>query len=210
MARPRKDQMIDIPARAIQETIRLLGERDAAALTMNAVADAVGCRAPALYNHFRNKNALLRAVHDAGFQRLYANKLAVAARTGGDALARLREGGLAYLRFARDNPALYRLMFDPPPLPELSANPFQEDVGRRSLDFLRASIEACQAEGYLPGRDPALVAFTLWSTVHGAADLLIQQRAPQPAMATEQLIIATVDTVMGMVAATRIAQSRTQ
>jgi len=204
MARPRKDQTIDIAGRAIQETVRLLGERDVNDLTMNEVASAVGCRAPALYNHFRNKNTLLRAVHDAGFQRLYADKLAVAARTGGDAFARLREGGLAYLRFARDNPTLYRLMFDPPPLPELDGNPFARDLGMKSLEFLRAGISACQAEGYLPDRDPALVAFTLWSTVHGAASLLIQNRAPLPVADAEQLIQTTVDTVMDMVASTRV------
>lgn len=133
----------------------------------------------------------------------YAGKLAVAARTAGDAFARLREGGLAYIRFALENPALYGLMFAPPPVESLSGNPFAEDLGLRSIGFLRGSIEACQAEGYLPGANPDRVAFTLWSAVHGAASLMLQNRVPSSEADREALATATVDTIMGLIAATR-------
>lgn len=202
MARPRKEEAIDIPARAVAETVGLLAHHDVAAITMADVAAAVGCRAPALYNHFRNKDALLRAVHDAGFVKLYDEKLAVAARTGGDAFARLREGGIAYLRFAAENPALYRLMFNAPPA-GLPGNPFETDIGMRLLGFLRASIVGCQSLGYLPGHDPDLVAFTLWSTVHGAASLTIQNRIPAAIGDQATLNAAIVDAVMAMIEATR-------
>jgi len=95
MARPRKADAIDIPRRAIEETVAILARRAASEITLVEVADAVGCRPPALYNHFRNKAALLRAVHDEGFRRLYGEKLSAAARSDGDASARLREGVLA-------------------------------------------------------------------------------------------------------------------
>ncbi|HEY0838380.1 MAG TPA: WHG domain-containing protein [Azospirillum sp.] len=203
MARPRKDQALDVARRAVEEAVRLLQTHRAEELTMAVVAGAVGCRAPALYNHFRNRDALLRAVHDAGFERLYAEKLAVAARTDGDAFARLREGGVAYVAFAIENPALYRLMFDPPPVAGLDGNPFDTDRGMKLLGFLRASIFACQSEGFLPGRDPDLVAFTLWSTVHGAALLILNGRIPAANRDQQELAAATVDTVMALVAATR-------
>ncbi|MEN3162637.1 TetR/AcrR family transcriptional regulator [Tistrella mobilis] len=199
MARPRKDQAIDIPGRAVVETIRLLEERDPMALTMAEVAAAIGCSAPALYNHFRNRDALLRAVHDEGFRRLYDTKLAVAARTAGDAVARLREGGLAYLAFAAEHPALYRLMFAPPPLPDLAGDPFAADPGMTSLTLLRGAVEAVQAEGLLPGRDPGLVAFTLWSAVHGAASLIAAGRAPARGETAAALCRGVVDTIMGLI-----------
>ncbi|WP_035694002.1 WHG domain-containing protein [Azospirillum halopraeferens] len=207
MARPRKDQALDIPRRAVEETVRLLASRGVAEITLAEVAAAVGCRAPALYGHFRNRNALLRAVHDAGFERLYAEKLAVAARTDGDAFARLREGGIAYVRFALENPALYRLMFDPPADAGLEDNPFAGDPGRRTLDALRGAVAACQAAGYLPGRDPALVAFTLWSAVHGAASLMLTGRTPADGHDHPALAAATVDTIMTLIAATRTEES---
>lgn len=183
---------------------------------MQEVAAAVGCRAPALYNHFRNKDDLLRAVHDAGFERLHGEKLASAGRSAASGFERLRAGGIAYVRFALENPSLYRLMFAPPPSGDgsLAGNPFERDLGLKSLALLRASIVACQDEGYLPGQDPDLVAFTLWSVVHGAASLMLQNRSPvtiSAANATtdattgadDRLVEQTVDVMMAFVAATR-------
>ncbi|MBB4285036.1 TetR/AcrR family transcriptional regulator [Roseospira goensis] len=203
MARPRKDQARDIRALAISETIRLLEDRDARDLTLAQVAAAVGCRPPALYGHFRDKTALLRAVHDAGFAWLYAEKMDVGAGTRGDALARLREGGRAYARFALKNPALYRLMFDPPRDSGLAGTLFESDVGLKSLDFLRAGVVAVQAEGYLPGADPDRIAFTLWSTLHGALSLLLQGRAPTADTSPLAAADATVDAMMAFIVATR-------
>ena len=72
MARPRKEQELDIARRAIDETIRLLSERGDLDVPLTAVAHAIGCTAPALYGHFRNKSALLRAVRetDRRFNRM--------------------------------------------------------------------------------------------------------------------------------------------
>lgn len=178
MARPRKDQQVDIPTRSVEETIRLLDTQDAATITLAGVAAAVGCRAPALYAYFANKDALLRAAHDEGFRLLLQHKLAVAARHADDPLERLRAGGLAYLAFAFEHPGLYRLMFAPPGIDGLSGNPFEADPGARCLAVLQSAIADCQATGCLPGADTTQMAFTLWSAVHGAASLLLQGRAP--------------------------------
>jgi AcrR family transcriptional regulator len=201
VVRPRKELAIDIRARAIEETIRFLDKHEAAELTMAAIATAVGCRAPALYHHFHNRDALLRAVHDAGFVMLHETKLAVAARAGGDAFARLRGGGIAYLRFAIENPALYKLMFAPPAVIGLGDNPFTDDLGLRSSIFLRRSVLDCQAAGYLRGYDADHVAFTLWAAVHGAASLMLQSRVPL-SLPQERLIAMTVDTIMSFIGAT--------
>lgn len=206
MARPRKSQQIDIRARAVEETIRLLDDKPAAAITLADVAAAVGCRAPALYTHFTNKDALLRAVHDAGFQLLLKEKLALAARHEGEAFARLREGGHAYLHFAFERPGLYRLMFTPPPLATSDSNAFTTDAGAGCLAALRGAVRGCQAEGYLPGADDAQIAFTLWSAVHGAATLVLQNRAPITGAApAQEAAMATVDTLMSFIRVTRIS-----
>ncbi|APZ53253.1 TetR/AcrR family transcriptional regulator [Salipiger abyssi] len=204
MARPRKTQQIDIRTRAIAETIRLLDEKAATAITLSEVATAVGCRAPALYTHFANKDALLRAVHDAGFRMMLEEKLALAAHHDGDAFARLREGGHAYLRFAFERSGLYRLMFSPPPLVVTDESPFATDAGAACLAALRAAVRGCQAEGYLPAEDDAQTAFTLWSAVHGAASLVLQDRAPVADQAgARAAAMATVDMLMGFISATR-------
>ena len=203
MVRPRREEQIDIARRAVEVTIEQIDQKGEEALTLAAVAADVGCRAPALYSHFASKDALLRAAHDEGFRMLLDGKMALAVRTKGDVLGRLREGGLAYLRFAFEHPGLYRLMFSPPG-GGLFGNPFGEDAGRRCLDVLGAAVRGCQDEGYLADVDTDQMVFLLWSLVHGAAMLVLQGRAPlrtgeEPARAAERC----VDAIMQVIANSR-------
>lgn len=212
MARPRNVERIDIEAEAVAAVVRLLDDGvvyGAGEITLSQVAEAVGCRAPALYGHFRNRDDLLRRAHDAGFAMLYADKqIAAAATAGQPAVARLRAGGVAYVRFAVAHPGLYRLMFAPPPLAIVVGNPFESDVGRRCLDFLAESVAACQREGMLTGFSTERLAFVLWSAVHGAASLILQNRAPLASHrppADETMARMAVDTVMDLIDAAAVA-----
>lgn len=212
MARPRKDEQIDIRTEAVAAVVRLLDDGSVAGpedITLAQVAAAIGCRAPALYSHFHNRDDLLRRAHDAGFAMLYADKQMVAAASVGQpGLGRLRAGGIAYMRFALAHPGLYRLMFAPPPLAAVVGNPFERDIGRRCLEFLSASVVVCQREGRLTGFDAERLAFVLWSAVHGAASLILQNRTPlagsRPA-SDEAAAILAVDTIMDLLAATTVA-----
>lgn len=205
MARPRDADRIDIPGRALAEATRIVEARGAEGLTLGEVAAAVGCRAPALYRYYPGKEALLLAVHDEGFRRLYTSKLDVADATRDDAFARLEAGGLMYVRFALANPHLYELMFaDRSPFHLLSdQDRDEEDLGVRSLAFLTESVAACQREGYLVGLDARTAAFTFWSAVHGAVSLAIRRRSPFTEVATAEGVEQVVATVMALVAATR-------
>lgn len=204
MARPRKADQIDIAARAVEAALEICLSGAADRLTLGAIAQAIGCSAPALYRYFPSREALLLAVHDEGFRRLFAAKRAAGLAAGDDPVDRLRRGGLAYVGFAFDNPALYELMFmDRGPyhrLIELAAAGDAIDHARRSLDFLRASIVAVQARGFLGGVDPDAAAFTFWSAVHGAIALALRRRAPFPAEG-RAAAEAAVGTMMALVAA---------
>lgn len=209
MARPRDADRIDIPARAIEAAIRISRERGLDAVTLREIAAEVGCRAPALYRYFPGKEALLLAVHNEGFRRLYAMKLEVGEATTADAFSRLRQGGLAYVRFAEDHPRLYEIMFnDRAPFRQMAhlqatGEAGGEDFARHSLRFLRDSIVACQDEGYLEGLDPDVAAFTFWSAVHGAISLSLRGRVPSAAGHDTAMAEAAVETIMRLVAATR-------
>lgn len=211
MVRPRKAEQIDIRNRAIDVTARLSVERGVDRVTLQDIAAEVGCRAPALYRYFPSKEALLLEVHNEGFRRLYAHKLAAAAASGADAFERLRQGGLAYVRFALENPNLYELMFhERGPYRHLTAlrnagAPEGRDFAIRSLEFLRASVEACQQEGYLRGLDPDSAAFTFWSVVHGAVSLALRRRMPFHQIDAEEMVARAVEVMMALVQASRPA-----
>ena len=90
---------------------RLLEQHGLDALTMQAVADAVGVRAPSLYKRVAGRDALLRLIVDQAALEL-ADDLDRAVR-GADPAADLRAVAEAFRAFARRNPATYPLLFDP-------------------------------------------------------------------------------------------------
>ena len=151
MARPRKEQELDIARRAIDETIRLLSERGDLDVPLTAVAHAIGCTAPALYGHFRNKSALLRAVREEGFNRLYREKLAIFEQMRGNPFGYLRDGSYAYVRFALENPTLYRLMFTPPPRLGVSDDPWSSETGSQIFNLFLTGLRCSQEEALARG-----------------------------------------------------------
>lgn len=162
-----------------------------------------------MYAYFAGKEALLVAAHNEGFRILLREKLAVASKNARDPLNQLCEGGLIYLRFAFEQPGLYRLIFSPPLVKGLSRDLFATDPGAECLTVLRSAVTACQKEGDLPGMDAAQMAFVLWSAVHGAAALLLLGRAPgqtkpefEPTTATQ--VIATQTPAMMFAATTPV------
>ncbi|GKX54256.1 hypothetical protein SOASR030_03680 [Leminorella grimontii] len=200
MARPNKSEQINITKCSIEATLRLLDTHEASTITLAQVAEEVGCKAPALYNHFSNKDALMYAVQQKGFQILLSEKLRIAVSNQQRPLERLREGGKAYLRFAFAYPNLYRLMFSPTTFSESAQNPFDTPLGSECLETLRIAVQACQEQGYLKDRDAGHIAFTLWSAIHGCAWLILQGQAP---LLSEKDVeceaLALVDTMMSFI-----------
>jgi AcrR family transcriptional regulator len=123
-------------------------------LTMQAVADRVGVRAPSLYKRVRSRDDLVgliaeATVHDLG-ERLHAVAGSADARRDLGELAR------AFRAFAHAHPAGYHLIFAPGP-----------DVTRPDLDSLaRASAPVLRVAADLAGKEHALEAartLTAWA-----------------------------------------------
>src|SRR4051812_36582788 len=87
----------------------LLEARGVDAVTMQAIADRVGVRAPSLYKRFANRTALLAALADAGFAEQAATFRAVV--RGTDPAADVARLATAYRAFAHRRPQMYRLLF---------------------------------------------------------------------------------------------------
>ena len=88
---------------------RILEEDGLEAVTMQAVADRVGVRAPSLYKRVADRNALVRSVVAS-----VAADLAVEmrpSRAAGDPRDELREMAARYRTFVRANPVGYGLLF---------------------------------------------------------------------------------------------------
>lgn len=125
-------------------------------LTMQAVADAVGVRAPSLYRHVHNRSDLIRQVANRALGEL-ADTLDAAASSGDPRRDLVALAG-AYRAFARSRPETYRLLFRRPPA----------DQGIDPALNVRASEAIMRIAGELAGREHALeAARTAVAWAHG-------------------------------------------
>lgn len=161
--------------RLLDSATELIHEKgDAGALSIRQVTRHAGVSPMALYLHFSSLDDLVEAVIDHGFMRFRAALHAAAAGAAPEGTrARMRALGLAYLRFAREEPALYSVIFGPhhPHADEATGEVEESGVGMAAFGDLVEAIAACQQAGEARQGDPHALAIGVWSTLHGFATL---------------------------------------
>jgi AcrR family transcriptional regulator len=114
-------------------------------LTMQAVADATGVRAPSLYKRVRSRRDLIRLVATDAIVALTRDLDAAA--TTGDARRDLAAVATAYRAFAHERPEAYRLLFSGAPGEE----PIDPELNERSsAALIRITSELAGPERALP------------------------------------------------------------
>lgn len=155
----------------LEQALQHLVDAGPEKLSLRALARDVGVSQTAPYRHFADKNALLASLAAEGYRRL-TEATHEEARRQRDPLARLYGSGLAYIRFARQNAELYKLMFGP--LVEKPENYAElTDAGSESFQSIMALVIGASAAGLLVDEPPILLAMSVWSGVHGIASLWI-------------------------------------
>ena len=145
----------------LQAARELLEESGDSDLSLRAVARRAGVSATAPYRHFADREALLYGVAAVGYRDL-AGELA-AAQPSPSTPADLADIGVAYVRFALDHPALFRVMFAEPCDP---TSPERVAATTAINEYLHTIIRQA-----LPTADTGAMATTLWALVHGMAFL---------------------------------------
>jgi AcrR family transcriptional regulator len=162
-----RDQIIEAVERLLIET------GDEAAVTIRAVADAVGVTPPSVYLHFADKDEMLFAVCERNFAELDRVTQEAAAQSD-DPLESLALRGRAYIRFGVEHPEQYRILFMGKP----SHTPENFDLERLgdavAFGHLLEHVNACVQSGRIDG-DPLQVSLVLWAGVHGLTSLLISK-----------------------------------
>lgn len=143
------------------------------AMSMRAVAERVGVSATAIYHHFANKQALVDAVVTQAFERFGTEMQAAAARHPGGSLARVKALGEAYVRFAVENEAYFRVIFS---ITVPNPRELEELPHGAGYPLLRESIVEAMASGAMRQGDPDLMAHYLWAHVHGVVTLALSCR----------------------------------
>lgn len=158
----RPDTLSDRAKQIVGVAREQLEEEGAEGLTMRRLAERLGIRAPSLYKHFADKQALEAALISDGFVEL-AEAFEHASDHGDDPLRAIAG---VYRAFARAHPHLYRLMTERPlqrealvqGVEDRAAFPVYEAVGE-DLDLARAA----------------------WAFAHGMTNLELNGRFPADA-----------------------------
>jgi AcrR family transcriptional regulator len=146
---------------------RILEAEGPAALSLRAVAREAGVSPAAPYHHFKDKSELLDAVADEGWHEL-GEALRLGRARANDPKSALIEIGVAYVTFARENPALYRLMY------HAACNRETMPDHAKDADSGWAHVrEAVIAAGADPHdeREMQIGQITAWCHVHGIAEM---------------------------------------
>jgi AcrR family transcriptional regulator len=147
----------------------LLVEQGAHGLSLREAARRAGVSHNAPYKHFPTREALLAGLAERGFRKL-AKRTAAASKpsTKEPAVAR----GIAYVEFALENPALFRLMFsdaiDRKAFPEVQA------AATEGLARLGGFVGDLYGEESI---DEVMIA--AWAFVHGLAQLILDDQIPK-------------------------------
>lgn len=159
----------------------ILSEEGLDGLSMRAIADRIEYSPATIYLYFRDKNELIRDVVLAGFQRMHVCMREELACAGGpvNAAEEFAVLGRAYARFALENTAYFRVMFELPSVPQLECGGFPEenrgvaDPDGKPFDLVVSTVEEAMREGTVSFRSAESGALFGWGLIHGLTSLYL-------------------------------------
>ena len=174
----------DIPAKAkyhhgdlrealISAVQKLVQDKGADNFSLADACRQAGVSTAAPYRHFRDRNEILAEVSARGFEMLNDMAAEAVQRHGMGTQEAITEMAKGYVKFAVEEQGLFRLMFGQNPA--LSAEPLVRETSKTVFGYLIAHISSfCEANGFEGDVDD--IAVKLWTFLHGAASLLIDEK----------------------------------
>jgi AcrR family transcriptional regulator len=171
-------------------TLKLMESAQGAdAVTMRGVATSVGMTAMAIYKHYQDRDALLRAVTAAEYPRIAKYFERANAKKSVPGL----RGMLGYLDYAFDHPQLFRYMFSGH---RADAFSFPHDIkGNKSPTFniLQTVVSQLMDRRVFGKDDVGETALSIWAHAHGLITLYLNGRITLPRVAFRRLYMRSLD-----------------
>jgi len=151
----------DLRAACVSAAMELLEESGETALSLRAVARRAGVSPAAPYRHYADREALVSAIAALGYREL-AERLA-AAHPSPSTPEQLASVAIAYVQFALERPALFRIMF---------GEPCDRDNDERIAATAAVTLYLREIVGRVfPEADAEAMGIATWALVHGLAFL---------------------------------------
>ena len=177
----------DLRAALVHAAMELLEEGGETDLSLRAVARRAGVSPAAPYRHYADREALVSTVAAVGYREL-AERLA-AAHPSPSTPEQLASVAIAYVQFALQRPALFRIMF---------TEPCDRDDSERVAataavsQYVRAIVQRT-----FPQADAEALATAIWALVHGLAFLHLDGKLEaSPPAAVAERIRAAIDALL--------------
>ncbi len=144
-------------------------------LSMRKIANVVGCSVSSIYLYFDNKDELVHALMDEGFQRWYE-----IVRDGysipGTPYHRLETHCRQYIDFGLENPEFYEIMymFHTKRMARFPRALYRR--ASRSMDVLTQLVQECAPDQFANEEEARVHAHVVWAILHGVVSTIIAQR----------------------------------
>jgi len=160
-----RSQILD----AAERLLVTLGSDEA--VSIRAIAEAVGVTPPSIYRHFEDKDELLYQVCERRFADF--NAAFDSADMPTDPIEAMRSLGRAYIGFALAHPEHYKVLMMTARERDIKR---PESQGKRAFDRLVQATQRCIDAGLCNGDNAERLAVAMWSGVHGLCSLLITSK----------------------------------
>lgn len=170
-------QKEELKAKITQAAKELFMQKGFEEVSIRNIAEKIEYSPTTIYLYFKDKDEIFLELHREGFALLnqYFRPLSHVA----DPYQRLKAMNKAYISFAMENGELYDLMFIiNAPMESIKKEESDWEEGKRAFSFLVNTVQECIDKGYFQGMQTEIVAFTIWSMVHGIASLEVRHRCP--------------------------------
>ena len=161
----------DLRRALVEAALVAIEELGPEGFNLRDIARRVGVAASAPYRHFADKDALLAAVAAECSERLGA-AMDAAVAAAEDPLDRFRQTGIAYVRFAVENPAHFRVMSMPG---VARKGPLRGDVDAWMAEEV-ARLRQAQRDGFLVDMPVEPILLAARAMTYGLARLIVDDQ----------------------------------
>jgi len=190
----------DLRNALLEAALELIKEKRSTHFSLRDLAERVGVSQSAIYRHFTDLDDLLSTLCRNGFDAFDELERQVMAESS-DPWARLRGLIRAYIHFATNNPAYFRIMFDS----GFANRP--ENIGRARPTFQYLVDVIAKIGGSRDGAFEKAVA--IWASMHGLSALMLSGQLgrvlnkPAHAARLEQTVAELIERGLGRPRAAR-------
>ena len=143
-------------------------------LSIREVAKKAGVTHQAPYRHFKDREALIAALAQDGFEKMFL-ELASSIEKEKDPFIKMFQLSESYLTWAFHHPDHFRLMFSPS-VPDYEYSKELELAANHILELVLAIVVENQIAKNIKKSDTRSIARQLWAAVHGTTLLLIDRQ----------------------------------